>query len=179
MLQIDKKTSKISDIDFVTSPNFDDRPKSASIDTIIIHCISLPEGEYNNNNVINFFQNKLDFSMDDSFKSLENLKVSPHLFIRRNGQIIQMVPFNKRAWHAGKSSYNGRCNFNDFSIGIELEGTINTKYSNDQYQSLNDVIFSLKTLYTDIINDNILGHSDIAPDRKTDPGEFFDWTKIK
>ena len=179
MLQINEKTSKISDIEFVNSPNFDDRPKTVSIDTIVIHCISLPEGEYNNNHVIDFFQNKLDISIDDSFKSLENFKVSTHLFIRRSGQIIQMVPFNKRAWHAGKSSYNGRNNFNDFSIGIELEGTIHSKYSNDQYQSLNDVIVSLKALYTDIIDDNILGHCDIAPDRKTDPGEFFDWGKIK
>ena len=179
MLQINEKTSKISEIDFVTSPNFDDRPKSISIDTIVIHCISLPEGEYDNNHVIDFFQNKLNISLDDSFKSLENFKVSPHLFIRRDGQIIQMVPFNKRAWHAGKSSYNGRSDFNDFSIGIELEGTTNSIYTNKQYQSLNDVITSLKTLYTNIKNDNILGHCDIAPDRKIDPGEFFDWRRIK
>ena len=179
MLEINEKTSKLTEIDFVTSPNFDDRPKSISIDTIIIHCISLPEGEYDNNYVIDFFQNRLDTSVDDSFKSLENFKVSSHLFIRRDGQIIQMVPFNKRAWHAGKSSFNGRSNFNDFSIGIELEGTISSKYTNEQYQSLNNVIASLKALYTNITNDNIIGHCDIAPDRKSDPGAFFDWGRVK
>ena len=178
MLQINQKTSRISNIEFVISPNFDERPNSVDIDTIIIHCISLPEGRYDNNYVIDFFQNKLDISLDDSFKSLKNFKVSPHLFIRRNGQIIQMVPFDKRAWHAGESSYNGRSNFNDFSIGIELEGTIDSEYSNHQYQSLNDVIAILKTLYTGITNDNILGHCDIAPDRKSDPGKFFDWDKL-
>ncbi len=179
MLEIDEKTSKFSEVEFVTSPNFDDRPKLISIDTIIIHCISLPEGQYDNNYVMDFFQNKLDISLDSTFESLKNFRVSPHLFVRRNGKIIQMVPFDKRAWHAGKSSYNGRSNFNDFSIGIELEGTINSKYTDNQYQSLDNVITSLKTLYTAITNDNILGHCDIAPDRKSDPGEFFDWEKIK
>ncbi len=95
------------------------------------------------------------------------------------GVVKKFLYVNRRAPHAGKSSYNGRSNFNDFSIGIELEGTTSSIYTNRQYQSLNDVITSLKTLYTNITNDNILGHCDIAPDRKSDPGEFFDWRKIK
>ncbi len=179
MLEIDKKTHKLANVEFIESPNYDDRPSSIDIDTIIIHCISLPEGSFNNQNVQNLFLNKLDITNHESFSGLIDLKVSSHLFIKRDGSIVQFVPFDKRAWHAGKSSYEGRGNFNDFSIGIEVEGTVKSDYESKQYDSLKNVIVSLKTCYPNIIEDRILGHSDISPDRKTDPGPLFDWTKLK
>tara|TARA_Y100000591_G_scaffold69679_1_gene57803 strand:+ start:105 stop:656 length:552 start_codon:yes stop_codon:yes gene_type:complete len=179
MLEFDEKKHIISNIKFISSPNHDDRPSGIEIDSVIIHCISLPEGKYNNLNVENLFQNKLDYTQDDSFQDLKSLRVSSHLYIKRDGSIIQFVPFDKRAWHAGKSSYKTRESFNDFSIGIEIEGTVNSHFENNQYKALKDVISLLMTCYPNITRENILGHSDIAPDRKTDPGSFFDWQKIK
>ena len=114
------------------------------IDTIVIHCISLPAGVYDNNYIIDLFQNKLDVTKDASFESLVDLKVSAHLLVRRDGTIIQLVPFNLRAWHAGVSRYKGRENFNDFSIGIELEGSPISRYTNIQYEKLNEVIAAIK-----------------------------------
>ena len=179
MLKIDKDTHRIEGVEFYDSCNYDKRPFDAVIDTIIVHCISLPLGEYDNDNIIDLFLNKLDTSKHKSFSDLSNLKVSSHLLIKRKGDIIQFVPFNLRAWHAGQSCYNNRENFNDFSIGIELEGTSDSKFTQEQYRSLNEVIMALKSLYTNIVNDNILGHSDISPGRKKDPGDLFDWSKVK
>tara|TARA_Y100000992_G_scaffold299325_1_gene265921 strand:+ start:676 stop:1215 length:540 start_codon:yes stop_codon:yes gene_type:complete len=179
MLKINKDTHRIKDIKFYDTCNYDERPNHIVIDTIIIHCISLPYGEYDNNNIVDLFLNKLDISKHESFSDLSNLRVSSHLLISRKGDISQFVPFNLRAWHAGQSCYNGRENFNDFSIGIELEGTNDSEFTGEQYKSLNEVITLLKSLYTNIVNDNILGHSDIAPGRKMDPGHLFDWSKIK
>ena len=135
--------------------------------------------EYDNDNIVDLFLNKLDTSKHKSFSDLSDLKVSSHLLIKRKGDIIQFVPFNLRAWHAGQSCYNNRENFNDFSIGIELEGTSDSKFTREQYSSLNEVIMALKSLYTNIVNENILGHSDISPGRKKDPGNLFDWSKVK
>ena len=115
----------LENANFIESHNCEDRPDHSIIDSIIIHCISLPENEYNNNNVINLFTNKLDINLHDSFKELKNTKVSSHLFIKRHGELIQFVPLDKKAWHAGKSEYMNRENFNDFSIGIEMEGSVN------------------------------------------------------
>ena len=179
MLIINKDNYILKDVIFYKSPNFDERPKNVVIDTIIIHCISLPRGEYGNNNVIDLFQNQLDVSKHSSFSSLCNLKVSSHIFIDRKGQIIQFVPFNCRAWHAGKSCYNSRENFNDFSIGIELEGTSQSEFEEEQYTALNSIILSLKSFYSKINSENILGHSQISSGRKDDPGKFFDWEKIR
>ena len=164
---------------YIESENCDDRPASIIVDTIIIHCISLPEKEYDNDNVISFFTNKLNFDAHESFKDLENLKVSSHLFIRRSGEVIQFVPFNRKAWHAGKSRYKERENFNEFSIGIELEGSVDDIYTDSQYDRLKTVIEELKELYPSIEDSNILRHSDIAPDRKNDPGEHFSLDRIK
>ncbi len=179
MLNINKDTHMIEGIEFYESPNYDHRPSNVDIDTIIIHCISLPRGEYNNNNIIDLFQNNLDISKHESFSNLCDLKVSSHILITREGKVTQFVPFNYRAWHAGDSRYNNRKNFNDFSIGIELEGTTDTEFTSEQYTSLNEVIVVLKSFYANIVSDNILGHSDIAPGRKTDPGDLFDWSKVK
>ena len=164
---------------YIESENCDDRSPGIIVDTIIIHCISLPEKEYDNDYVISFFTNKLNFDAHESFKDLEDLKVSSHLFIRRSGEVIQFVPFNKKAWHAGESRYKGRENFNEFSIGIELEGSVDDSYTDNQYDRLKIVIQELKDLYPSIKDSNILRHSDIAPDRKNDPGEHFSLDRIK
>jgi len=168
----------LNDCNYIKSNNFDERDKKVLIDTIILHCISLPEGKYDNDNVIEFFTNKLDYNKHPSFDDLRDLKVSSHLFIRRSGEIIQFVPFNKRAWHAGKSHYKGRSNYNDFSIGIELEGSVEDSYTNEQYNKLKNCILLLKELFPSIQDNNILGHSDIAPGRKKDPGLNFSWERI-
>ena len=169
----------LENANFIESHNCEDRPDHSIIDSIIIHCISLPENEYNNNNVIDLFTNKLDINLHDSFKELNNTKVSSHLFIKRHGELIQFVPLDKKAWHAGKSEYMNRENFNDFSIGIEIEGSVNDSYTDDQYLTLKNTINELKKLFPSIRDSNILGHSDIAPGRKTDPGKYFLWDKIK
>ena len=169
----------LSNSDFIASENFDDRCKDTIVDTIIIHCISLPEGAYGNDNVVSFFTNELDINCHSSFKELDGVRVSSHLLIKRDGKTIQFVPFDKRAWHAGESYYNGRSNFNEFSIGIELEGTVNEEFTDMQYKELLRIIKYLKELYPSIKDDNILGHRDIAPDRKNDPGASFRWDKIK
>lgn len=164
---------------YIESRNYDDRPYDAIVDTIVIHCISLPESEYDNNNVINLFTNTLNINLHDSFKELKDTKVSSHLFIRRNGELIQFVPLDKKAWHAGKSKYKNRENFNDFSIGVEMEGSVNDSFTDRQYSILTDTIDELKKLFPSIQDSNILGHSDIAPGRKADPGKYFLWEKIK
>ena len=164
---------------YIESENCDNRPASIIVDTIVIHCISLPEKKYDNDHVISFFTNRLNYDAHESFKELEGLKVSSHLFIRRSGELIQFVPFNKKAWHAGKSIYKDRENFNEFSIGIELEGSVDDIFTDNQYDRLKIVIQELKELYPSIEDSNILRHSDIAPDRKKDPGEYFSLDRIK
>ena len=157
------------------SINYNDRP-NGEISLVVIHNISLPPGEFNNPYIEQFFTNQLDFNAHPYFKTIQDLQVSAHLLIKRDGSIIQFIPFDKRAWHAGESSFNGQDNCNDFSIGIELEGTDNLNYEAVQYQSLKTTLKQLKNYYP---VQNIVGHSDIAPGRKTDPGEAFNWGEIK
>ena len=157
------------------SINCNDRPND-EISLIVIHSISLPPGEFSNHYIEQFFTNQLDFNAHPYFKTIQDLQVSAHLLIKRDGSIIQFVPFDKRAWHAGKSNFNGQDNCNDFSIGIELEGTDNLNYEAVQYQSLKTTLKQLKNYYS---VQNIVGHSDIAPGRKTDPGDAFNWGEIK
>ena len=145
------------------------------IELIVIHCISLPEGEYNNNHPKDLFLNKLDLSIHPSFETLKNLKVSSHLLINRDGSFQQFVPFNKCAWHAGQSSFEGKEDCNKFSIGIELEGTINESFTDQQCTILNEIIVLLKKEYP---IKNIVGHSEIAASRKKDPGPYFEWKRI-
>jgi len=145
------------------------------IELIVIHCISLPEGEYNNNHPKDLFLNKLDLSIHPSFETLKNLKVSSHLLINRDGSFQQFVPFNKCAWHAGQSSFEGKEDCNKFSIGIELEGTINESFTDQQYTILNEIIGLLRREYP---VKNIVGHSEIAVGRKKDPGPYFEWKRI-
>lgn len=146
---------------------------------IVVHGISLPPGEFGSKAVEDFFTGHLDSSLHPYFATIQTLKVSSHLFIKRTGEIIQFVPFNRRAWHAGESSFQGRTRCNDFSIGIELEGTDTTPYEIKQYEQLVRVIRILMQAYPAITADRIVGHVDIAPGRKTDPGPYFDWNYLK
>lgn len=165
----------IDDARYIASPNHDSRPEKTSISLIIIHAISMPVGEYVTENIVKLFTNELNPDDHPDFKAVSDLKVSSHLLITRSGDVLQFVPFHKRAWHAGISVFEEQENCNDFSIGIELEGTIYEKFTEEQYLVLNDVLGVLKQKYN--IKD-IVGHSDIAPDRKKDPGQHFEWERI-
>lgn len=168
----------LTDIIRVPSPNFDDRSEPEDISLLVIHCISLPPGEFGNQYIDDLFCNQLDPNQHPYFKDVYQLAVSTHLLIKRDGSCVQYVPFDKRAWHAGKSSYEGRERCNDFSIGIELEGTEFVDYTNQQYVQLAAVIRTLLKAYTKLSTQRIAGHSDIAPGRKTDPGASFDWQRL-
>ncbi len=162
----------------IPSPNFDDRPNADDISLLVIHCISLPPGEFDNTCIDKLFCNQLNPDDHPYFKEIHQLTVSSHLVIKRTGEILQYVPFDKRAWHAGQSSYEGRERCNDFSIGIELEGTETVPYTDAQYLELAAVVKTLLNTYPSLSTEWITGHSDIAPGRKTDPGESFDWEKF-
>ena len=171
------KNHRLQDINFLESPNFNDRPVDEDISLLVIHSISLPPKKYNTDHIERFFLNELDFSLHDFYKNIDGIKVSAHVLIKRNGEIIQFVPFNKRAWHAGVSSYKGKNDCNNFSIGIELEGSDDDIFEDIQYEQLSLITSLLITEYDLITKDNIKGHSDIAPERKTDPGVLFDWDR--
>ena len=144
---------------------------------LVIHSISLPPKKYNTDHIERFFLNELDFSSHNFYKNIDGMKVSAHVLIKRNGEVIQFVPFHKRAWHAGVSSYKGKNDCNNFSIGIELEGSDDDIFEDIQYEKLSLITSLLITEYDLITKDNIKGHSDIAPERKTDPGVLFDWDR--
>ncbi|MEJ1958809.1 MAG: 1,6-anhydro-N-acetylmuramyl-L-alanine amidase AmpD [Nitrosomonadales bacterium] len=157
------------------SPNYDARPPGTSVELLVIHNISLPPGEFGGPAVIQLFTNSLDISAHPYFTQLQGLKVSAHFLILRNGSIIQFVPCGKRAWHAGVSSWQGRSACNDFSIGIELEGSDDVPFGEPQYASLTRLTRRLKRSYPTLRD--VSGHADIAPGRKTDPGPCFDWAR--
>jgi AmpD protein len=160
------------------SPNFNARPDPADISLLVLHNISLPPGEYGTGCVQQFFCNTLDCDAHPYFAEIRGLEVSSHLLIERDGKLTQFVSFDSRAWHAGASSFCGRENCNDFSIGIELEGCDTEAYTDAQYKSLTAVTGELMRAYPAISRDRITGHSDIAPGRKTDPGPAFDWQRF-
>ncbi|MBI5918972.1 MAG: 1,6-anhydro-N-acetylmuramyl-L-alanine amidase AmpD [Nitrosomonadales bacterium] len=159
-----------------TSPNCDRRAPGTKISLLVIHNISLPPGEFGGDSIERLFTNTLDCDAHPYFDRLRGLKVSAHFLIRRDGGITQFVPCNLRAWHAGVSEWRGRSRCNDFSLGIELEGTDDTPFTDAQYVALIRLTRRLRRRYplTDIT-----GHSDIAPSRKTDPGPFFDWDRFR
>lgn len=161
------------------SPNQSARPDASTVDLLVIHSISLPAGEFGTGCVDQLFCNRLDFSSHPSFLDLAELKVSAHLLIDREGRITQFVPFDQKAWHAGISSFQSRPNCNDYSIGIELEGTDKENFTDAQYQVLARVSRLLMQEYPGIGLDRIVGHSDVAPGRKTDPGPCFDWQRLR
>jgi AmpD protein len=165
--------------EYIPSPNQNRRPVNTEIDLIVVHGISLPPEEFGGPYIAQFFKNELDIEAHPNFKPLLNVEVSAHIVIYRSGHIQQFVPFNMRAWHAGISSYQGRHNCNDYSIGIELEGTDYQPYEAIQYQHLAKLIQCLMQTYPMITSQRIVGHCDVAPDRKTDPGRNFDWEHLK
>lgn len=163
----------------VPSPNHNARPAGEMINLIVVHCISLPPGEFAPETVESFFCNELPADAHPYFAEIAEMEVSSHLYIGRAGQIIQFVPFDRRAWHAGQSCFNGRGGCNDFSIGIELAGADEVAYTEEQYATLIQVIQSLHHAYPETESNPVMGHSDIAPGRKTDPGPAFDWAKLE
>lgn len=171
----------------VISEHCDDRDEAylspETIDLLVIHNISLPpansEQDFDNNNVEDFFSGQLQADAHPYFAEIADLRVSAHLYIKRTGEVVQFVPLNKRAWHAGVSEFNGRTKCNDFSIGIEMQGTDHMPFTDAQYSSLAAVSKQIRGIYTNITLDHIVGHQDIAPGRKTDPGQYFDWTRYK
>ena len=160
----------------IPSPNFDARPAGSPINLLVVHSISLPPGEFGGPAVIDFFLNRLNHAAHPYFEQIRGMEVSSHFFIRRSGELIQFVPCVCRAWHAGRSTWKARERCNDFSIGIELEGTDDAAFSGSQYDQLAQLTRELQQAYP--IQD-IVGHSDIAPGRKTDPGSGFEWARYR
>ena len=161
----------------VPSPNADERPSGCAIDLLVIHNISLPPGEFGGPHIRELFTNRLDPAAHPYFAQIADLRVSAHLLIERSGVATQFVPLDRRAWHAGQSLYCGRERCNDFSIGIELEGSDDRPFTAAQYARLGTLTRLIRDLYPDITGDRIVGHADIAPGRKTDPGPYFDWSR--
>ena len=159
----------------VESPNCDDRPAGTEITLLVVHSISLPPGEYGGDSIERLFTNRLDPDSHPYFREIEGLKVSAHFLVRRDGRLIQFVPVYQRAWHAGASSWRGRKACNDFSIGVELEGSDDAPFEEAQYQALEELIARLRSALP--LRD-IAAHSDVAPGRKTDPGPGFAWDRI-
>lgn len=160
---------------YIESPNCDERPEGTRITLAVVHGISLPPGEFGGPGIAELFTNRLDPSGHFYYASLADLRVSAHFLIRRDGELLQFVPCSKRAWHAGASTWRGRERCNDFSVGIELEGTDAIPYASVQYRVLARL---LKALYRRYRFRHVVGHSDIAPGRKTDPGPVFDWKRL-
>jgi AmpD protein len=160
------------------SPNQDERPQGSEPELIIIHGISLPPGEYGGPHIEALFNNCLDWNSHPYFREIEGLRVSSHLLIRRDGELIQFVPFARRAWHAGESGFRGRDCCNDYSIGVELEGSDEVPYTDAQYAQLSLVIHAIMDSYPKISARQIAGHCDVSPGRKTDPGPAFDWLRL-
>lgn len=160
----------------VPSPNADARPPGTEVTLLVVHNISLPPGVFGGDDVLRLFTNTLDWASHSAYESLRGLRVSAHFFVRRTGEVIQFVPCARRAWHAGESEWRGRRRCNDFSIGVELEGTDTSPYADVQYRRLARLVVALRRRYP--IAD-IVGHSDVAPTRKTDPGPAFDWLRLR
>lgn len=177
-MKIDPATGLLDVARQVPSPNQDERPDPADLSLIVIHNISLPPGEFGGPYIDALFTNRLNPEEHPYFAEIYTMKVSSHLLIRRDGEVVQYVPFHKRAWHAGESCYNGRGGCNDFSIGIELEGADDVFYTDMQYKKLENVVVSLMQAYPGLTRQQIAGHCDIAPGRKTDPGPAFDWARL-
>lgn len=161
---------------FIASPNCDARPAGATVDLVVIHSISLPPGEFGGPGVIELFTNRLDPAAHPYYAGIAGLRVSAHFLIRRDGTLVQFVPCTQRAWHAGASEWRGRSQCNDFSVGVELEGTDADPFEQAQYATLDALLRALCARYPVA---EVVGHSDIAPGRKTDPGRGFDWVRCR
>lgn len=178
-MQLDRDSGWFSGISHCPSPNRNARPAGEAVSLLVIHNISLPPGCFGTGKVQQFFQNRLEPSEHPFFQTIEHLTVSAHLFVERDGAVMQFVSLLERAWHAGVSRFEEREGCNDFSIGIELEGTDLLPYSDAQYQSLLHLTRQIQACWPAIDASRICGHSDIAPQRKTDPGPAFDWPRYR
>ncbi|HLW73523.1 MAG TPA: 1,6-anhydro-N-acetylmuramyl-L-alanine amidase AmpD [Gammaproteobacteria bacterium] len=176
---VDTATGLISGARFVPSPHCDARPAGVAIDLLVIHGISLPPGEFGGPWIERLFLGTLPVDGHPYFAGIAARKVASHLLIRRDGELLQFVPFHKRAWHAGVSRFQGREACNDFSIGIEIEGADDVAYEPVQYTRLAAVSRAVMRAYPGITAAHVVGHSDIAPGRKTDPGPAFDWARYR
>lgn len=177
-LNIDIQSGLMADARICLSPNFDDRADDNDLSLIVIHNISLPPNEFGGDGIDQLFTNTLDKNTHPFYEEIHELRVSSHLLIRRDGEIVQYVPFHKRAWHAGVSQFLGRDVCNDFSIGIEMEGTDFEPFEEIQYKKLNQTIEVLLASYPSLKPNMITGHEHIAAGRKTDPGPYFEWDKL-
>ncbi|WP_122431927.1 1,6-anhydro-N-acetylmuramyl-L-alanine amidase AmpD [Pseudomonas viridiflava] len=177
-MQLDCASGWCQGVEHCPSPNFNSRPEG-EISLLVIHNISLPPAQFKTGKVQAFFQNQLDTTEHPYFEGIAHLTVSAHFLIERDGDVIQFVSCLDRAWHAGVSSFQGREGCNDFSIGIELEGTDDQPFADAQYAALIELTRQLRRAFTAITPERICGHSDIAPGRKTDPGPCFDWGRFQ
>lgn len=168
----------LSPVKRLASPNCNPRPDPAAIELVVVHGISLPPGRFGGGFVEALFQSRLDLSAHPTFASLEGVAVSSHLFLSRRGAVTQFVPFDQRAWHAGASAWRGRPGCNDFTVGVELEGTDEQPYTRSQYRKLRRVLRALCDRYPRLSPEAVVGHFEIAPGRKTDPGPFFEWPQV-
>ncbi len=178
LLKIEPATGLLVGVRQVLSPHFDARPSGSVPELIVVHGISLPPNEFGGPWIDRLFTGNLPVDAHPYFRNLASGRVSAHVVVRRNGQVVQYVPFGERAWHAGQSQYRGRVGCNDFSVGIELEGGDDIAYMEPQYQQLAAVIAALLAAYPTLSREHIVGHSDVAPGRKTDPGPAFEWRKL-
>ena len=178
-MKIDPCRDRLLEARQVPSPNCDERPDGCEISLLVVHGISLPPGHYGGPEIDRFFTNTLDASAHPYFAEVAGMKVSSHLLVRRDGEVVQYVPFHKRAWHAGDSCFRGRSACNDFSIGIELEGQDDEPYTDTQYEVLAEVVRVLVDAYPGLSANSLAGHCDISPQRKTDPGPAFDWQRLQ
>jgi AmpD protein len=174
-----RSSGRFPGVRWCPSPNFGPRPDGSSISLLVVHNISLPPEQFGGPHIENFFCNCLDTAAHPYFETIAELKVSAHALIRRDGSVIQFVSCLDRAWHAGRSSFQGKEECNDYSIGIELEGADDVPYTDDQYRALARLALLAMTAWPEITPGRIAGHSDIAPGRKTDPGPAFEWSRFR
>jgi len=174
----DNRTGRIAGARWSPTQNFDERPAGTRIDALVIHCISLPPGRYGGAEIERFFCNSLDHAAHPYFETLRGVRVSAHFLVKRDGAVVQFVSTLRRAWHAGRSALAGVSEANDYSIGIELEGLDDDSFAESQYAALSELARALLTAYPGITRERIVGHCDVAPGRKTDPGPFFDWDRF-
>jgi len=178
-LRVDAANGRLLGARQVESPNCDDRPAGQVPELLVVHGISLPPGEFGGPWIDALFTNSLPGHEHPYFATVAGLRVSAHALVRRDGSVVQYVPFHRRAWHAGASQWRGRERCNDFSIGIELEGTDATPYAPGQYSTLARIVVELCRAYPTLSADAVVGHSDVAPGRKSDPGIAFDWPLLR
>jgi N-acetyl-anhydromuramoyl-L-alanine amidase len=178
-MRVDVTTGLLVGVKQVLSPHFDARPAGVEPDLVILHGISLPPGEYGGPWIARLFTGGVPPEVHPFFATLQGMRVSAHVLVRRDGEPVQFVSFNERAWHAGRSAWQGREACNDYSIGIECEGMDDSPYEDAQYETLRALLRVLSGTYRGITGDRVVGHSDVAPGRKTDPGAAFDWSRVR